>query len=316
MTRHLINKVVLLSVLCLTIFQTTQAQEPQKDDLCSRVSTLIEASKTGFVSILGETMDEKQRTYVSKLELSEWTDGFVYPEASEGPYILYVSLGGDDLSVTRKRYRAWVPRLTACLRGWKRTETASAEEVKSVFMQTVEGPSVELDYNIEPSKIGDTKFDLYLTFKSPASVVEKNFCGDLSSLINASRTGFTSIVGAVEDQEQGSHKSTLKVSAWGSGWVYPQAADPHALYVILGSNRMSEVRDMYSRWVSKFAACLPGWKRKETASAEDVESVFTETGDGPSIELEYNRKPSTTGSTKYDLYLTIQAPRAPQKASP
>ena len=87
----------------------------------------------------------------------------------------------------------------------------------------------------------------------------KNLCADLSSPIKASQTGFTSIVGEFEDEELGSHKSTLKVSAWGSGWMYPQAEDPHALYVILGGN---------------------------------------------------------TGSTKYDLYLTIHAPRAMQKASP
>ena len=317
MTRHLTQKLALSSVLCLTIFHASQGQEPQKNDLCSRVSTLIEASKTGFVSVLGETMDEKQRTYVSKVELSGiWTDGFVYPEAVEGPYLLYVSLGGDNLQAIRKRYRAWVPTLTACLRGWKRTETASTVEVKSVFRQTVEGPSIELDYNIEPSEIGDTKYDLYLTFKSPPSVVEKNFCADLSSLLSASQTRFASITGPVDDQEQGSHTSTLKVSAWGSGWVYPTRDEPHARYIILGGSRIADVRSNHLRWVSKLTKCLPGWKRTEEWSTEDVTSVFKETSEGPIIKLEYNRKPSKVGSTKYDHYLTVQAPSATQKASP
>ena len=99
----------------------------------------------------GETMNEKDRSYVSKIELAEWTDGFVYPQAAEGPYILYVSLGGDNLQTIRRRYKAWIPKLTACLRGWKRTETASTAEVKSVFKQTVEGPIIKLEYNRKPS---------------------------------------------------------------------------------------------------------------------------------------------------------------------
>ena len=86
--------------------------------------------------------------------------------------------------------------------------------------------------------------------------------------------------------------------------------------MILGGNRISAIRGNYSRWVSKLTKCLPGWKRTETASAEEVKSVFRETGEGPSIELEYNRKPSNVGSTKYDLYLTSQAPRTAQKGSP
>jgi len=164
--------------------------------------------------------------------------------------------------------------------------------------------------------VGDTKFDLYLTFMPPASVVEKNLCADLSSLINASRTGFTEIAGKLEDEKLGSHRSNLKVSSWGSGWVYPKADDPHALYVLLGGNRISEIRGSYSRWVSKLTTCLPGWKRVETASAEEVKSVFRETGDGPSLELEYNRKPSQVGSTKFDLYLTSLGPRTASKGSP
>ena len=99
MTRHLTKRLALAPVLCLTIFQASQAQQPLKNDLCSRVSTLLEASNTRFVSMAGETMNEKDRSYVSKLELAGvWTDGFVYPEAAEGPYILYVSIGGDNLS--------------------------------------------------------------------------------------------------------------------------------------------------------------------------------------------------------------------------
>jgi preprotein translocase subunit SecB len=314
MTRHLIKRVLLLSSLCLMLVQSSQAQE--RPNLCSQLSTLIESSETGFVSMAGDTMDEKERSYISKLEMSGWTDGFVYPEAADGPYILYVSLGGNNLPAIRQRYRTWIPKLTACLRGWKRTETASAEEVKSVFTQTLEGPVIQLDYNIEPSTVGDTKYDLYLTFKAPLSVVEKNFCADLSNLINSSQTGFASIVGDVEDEKQGSFRSTLKLSAWGTGYVYPQVEDPHVRYIMLGSNRSSEIRRNYSRWVSKLTTCLPGWKRTETTSAEDVESVFSETSDGPSIDLDYNRKPSKVGSTKYDLYLTIQAPRATQKGSP
>lgn len=55
------------------------------------------------------------------------------PKLPKDPYILYVSLGGDNLQAIRRRYKTWVPKLTACLRGWKRTETASTVEVKSVF---------------------------------------------------------------------------------------------------------------------------------------------------------------------------------------
>jgi hypothetical protein len=308
---------MMLLVLCLTIAQTTQAQEPTTTDLCSRVSTLIEASNLGFVSILGETMDEKERSYLSKLDLSEaWSEGFVYPEAASGPYLLYVSLGGNNLQDIRRRYRAWIPRLTACLRGWKRTQSASRDEVKTVFKQSVEGPSIELDYNIEPSKVGDTKYDLYLTFKSAASVVEKNFCGDLSSLINASRTGFTSIAGPIDDEEMGRHMSTLKMAAWGNGWVYPEHEDPHARYIILGGNRIVNVRSSYLRWISKLTTCLPGWKRTKMVSAEDVGSAFRETSEGPSVQLEYNREPSKVGSTRYDLYLTVWSPSATQKATP
>jgi len=317
MTRHFTKKLALSSVLCLTIFQASHAQEPPKSDLCSRVSTLLEAGNTGFVSMTGETMNEKNRSYVSKVDLAGvWTDGFVYPEAAEGPYILYVSLGGDNLQIIRRRYKAWIPKLTACLRGWKRTETASTVEVKSVFKQTVEGPSIELDYNLEPSEVGDTKYDLYLTFKSPASLVEKNFCADLSSLLSASQTRFASIAGPIDDQELGSHTSTLKVSAWGSGWVYPAREEPHARYIILGGNRIADVRSNYLRWVSRLTKCLPGWKRTKEWSTEDVTSVFRETSEGPIIKLEYNRKPSKLGSTKYDLYLTVQAPSATQKAFP
>lgn len=317
MTRHLPKRFALTSVLCLTIFQATQAEEPQTNDLCSRVSSLIEASKTGFVSVLGETMNEKDRSYVSKVELAGvWTDGFVYPESVEGPYTLYVSLGGDNLQAIRRRYKIWIPKLTACLRGWKRTETASTVEVKSVFKQTVEGPSIELDYNIEPSDVGDTKYDLYLTFKSPPSFVEKNFCADLSSLLSASQTRFASIAGPIDDQELGSHTSTLKVSAWGSGWVYPERDEPHARYIILGGNRIADVRSDYLRWVSRLTTCLPSWKRTNEWSTEDVTSVFRETSEGPTIKLEYNRKPSKLGSTKYDLYLTVQSPAVTQKASP
>lgn len=316
MTRHLIRRVILLSVLSLTIFSVSQAQESRQNLLCGQLSNLIESSKGGFVSVVGESIDEKQRSFSSKLDLAGWTNGFVYPEAADGPYVLYVSLGGNNISEIKRRYRTWVPKLMACLKGWKRTEVVSTEDVKSVFTQRVEGPSIELEYNIEPSDVGHTKFDLYLTFLAPSSVVEKNFCADLSSLIDASRTGFASIVGAVENQEQNSYTSTLKLSAWGSGSVYPQADDPHAVYVILSGNRISGIRGNYLRWVSKLTACLPGWKRVESASADEVKSVFRETGEGPSIELEYNRKPSTVGSTKFDLYLTSQSPRTASKESP
>ena len=166
--------------------QTTFAQ----DNLCSQISTLIESSKTGFVSVLGEIMDEKKRDYVSKVDLPGWGDGFVHPVDEDGPYVLYVSLGGNNLSSIKRRYMTWVPKLTACLRGWKRSEITSVDEVRSVFRQTREGPTIQLDYNVEPSDIGNTKYDLYLTFKAPPSLVEKNFCRDLSTLIDASRNGF------------------------------------------------------------------------------------------------------------------------------
>lgn len=297
------------------MFSVTQAQESRQNPLCGQLSNLIESSKGGFASVVGGSINEKQRSFSSKLDLVGWTNGFVYLEA-DGPYVLYVSLGGNNLLEIKRRYRTWVPKLTACLKGWKRTEVVSAEDVKSVFTQRVEGPSIELEYNIEPSDVGDTKFDLYLTFLAPASFVEKNFCAELSSLIDASRTGFASILGAVENQEQNSYLSTLKLSAWGSGSIYPQGDYPHALYVILGGNRISHIRGNYLRWVSKLTACLPGWKRVETASAEEVKSVFRETGEGPSIELEYNRKPSTVGRTKFDLYLTSQSPSTASKGSP
>jgi len=316
MTRHFTKRVIPLFFLCLATFHASQAQESKPNPLCNQLSNLIESSKAGFVSMVGDSIDEKQRSYSSKLDLVGWTNGFVYPEASDGPYVLYVSLGGNNLWEIKRRYRAWVPKLAACLAGWRRTEVASKEDLKSVFRQRVEGPSIELEYNLEPSTVGDTKFDLYLTFMAPASVVEKNLSADLSSLINASRTGFTGIAGELDDEKLGSHKSTLRVSSWGSGWVYPKADDPHALYVLLGGNRISEIRGRYSRWVSKLTTCLPGWKRVETASAEEVKSVFREADDGPTLELEYNRKPSKVGSTKFDLYLTSQGPRTVSKGSP
>ena len=313
MARRLIKTVVLLSGLCLTMFQTTLAQAAKQDDLCSKLSTLIEASKTSFVSILGETMDETQHAYVSKVKLSGWGDGFVHPEDPELPFVLYVSLGGNDLSPIRKRYKAWVPKLTACLRGWKRSEIVAVDEVKSVFRQTREGPTIQLDYNIEPSNIGDTKYDLYLTVTASKIVVEQHFCRDLSTLIDASRNRFASMAGAKDGN--GSFKSTLKLAAWGSGWVYPEDEEPYALYIMLGGNRISEIRRDYQKWVSNLTVCVPGWKRTRTASREEVETVFRQSPEGLSIGLKHNVKPDKGSDTKYDLYLTIQAPRATQKVS-
>lgn len=226
MARLLIKRVVLLSALCL--LQTTPALAAKANDLCSQISTLIDASKTGFASMVGDPTDEKRRVYVSKLELSGWVHGFVHPEDEQAPFILYVMLGGNNLSSIKKRYKAWVPKLSACLRGWKRSETVSVEEVRSVFRLTREAPTIQLDYNVEPSDVGDTKHDLYLTFKSPSKVAETNFCRDLSTLINASRNGFASMVG-VKEGENGAYTSSFKLAAWGSGWVYPEADDPHAL---------------------------------------------------------------------------------------
>ena len=312
MVRHITARVVLLSALLLTMVQTSLAQTAKQDDLCSNISTLIEASKTSFVSILGDTMDEKERTYVSKVELSGWGDGFVHPEDAERPFALYVSLGGNTLSPIKKRYKAWVPKLSACLRGWKRTESVSVEEVKSVFTQTREGTTIQLDYNIEPSNVGDTKYDLYLTIKSPAIVIEQHFCRDLSTLLDASRNRFASIAGA-KDGENGSYKSTLRVAAWGSGWVYPEDEEPNALYIMLGGNRLFEIKRDYQKWVSNVTTCVPSWKRTRTASREEVETVFRESPEGLSIGLKYNLKPDKGSDTKYDLYLTIQAPRVTQK---
>lgn len=314
MVRHLIKRVLLLSALCLTILQTTIAQTAKQNDLCSKLSTLIDASKTSFVSILGDSMDEKERAYVSKVELSGWGDGFVHPEDAELPYVLYVSLGGNNLSPIRKRYKAWVPKLTACLRGWNRSETVSVDEVKSVFTQTREAPTIQLDYNIEPSNIGDTKYDLYLTIKAPQIVVEQHFCRDLSTLIDASKTAFASMAGA-KDGENGSFKSTFKLAAWGSGWVYPEDEEPYALYILLGGNRLSEIKRDYQRWLSNVATCVPGWKRTRTASREEVETVFRQSPEGLSIGLKHNVKPDKGSDTKYDLYLTIQSPRVTQKGS-
>jgi len=315
MARHLTLRVVLLSVLFVTLVHTTLAQTPKQDDLCSKLSTLIDASKTSFVSIVGDTMDAKQGGYVSKVELSGWGDGFVHPEDPELPFVLYVSLGGNNLSPIKKRYQAWIPKLTACLRGWKRSETIAADEVRSVFRQTREGPTIQLDYNIEPSNVGDTKYDLYLTFKSPPDVVEQHFCRDLSTLIDASRSRFASMAGA-KDGDYGSYKSTFRLAGWGSGWVYPEAEEPYGLYILLGGNRISEIRRDYQKWISKLTTCLPGWNRTRTASREEVETVFRQSPEGLSIGLKHNVKPDKASDTKYDLYLTIQAPRVAQKASP
>lgn len=61
---------------------------------------------------------------------------------------------------------------------------------------------------------------------------------------------------------------------------------------------------------------VPAWlEAHQSASTVEVKSVFRQTVEGPSIELEYNRKPSKLGSTKYDLYLTIQAPSSTQSVS-
>lgn len=98
--------------------------------------------------------------------------------------------------------------------------------------------------------------------------------------------------------------------------MYPAREEPHARYIILGGNRIADVRNTYLRWVSKLTKCLPAWKRNEEWSTEDVTSVFRETSEGPIIKLEYNRKPSKLATTKYDLYLTVQAPTSTQKASP
>ena len=307
MGHRITRRSFLLIALCLTIFQSIQAQGTNQNDLCRQLSSLIDASKTSFGSILGDTMDEPKRSYVSKVELSGWGDGFVHPEEVEGPYVLYVSLGGNNLAGIQKRYKAWVPKLTACLPGWKRTETTSAEDVKSVFRQSSDSPIIQLDYNLEPSEVGDTKFDLYLTVTSPPSVAEKHFCSHLSTLIDAGRTGFASIRGAANERRQKSYSSTLKLAAWGDGSVYPEADEPYVFYLRLGSDRISEVKSDYVKWVSKLTSCLPGWKRTETASKEKVESVFTNSNEGVSVELYYNVEPDTEGSTKYDLFFTLTA---------
>ena len=307
MGHRITRRSFLLIALCLTIFQSIQAQDTNQNDLCRQLSSLIDASKTSFGSILGDTMDEPKRIYVSKVELSGWGDGFVHPEEVEGPYVLYVSLGGNNLAGIQKRYKVWVPKLIACLPGWKRIETTSADEVKSVFRQSSDSPIIQLDYNLEPSEVGDTKFDLYLTVTSPPSVAEKHFCGHLSTLIEAGRTGFASIRGAANERPQGSYSSTLKLAAWGDGSVYPEADEPYVFYLRLGSDRISEVKSDYDKWVSKLTSCLPGWKRTETASKEQVESVFTNGNEGVSVELYYNVEPDTEGSTKYDLFFTVTA---------
>jgi hypothetical protein len=98
--------------------------------------------------------------------------------------------------------------------------------------------------------------------------------------------------------------------------VYPERDDSHARYIILGGNRIVNVRSNYLRWVSKLTKCLPGWKRTKMVSADDVGSAFSETSEGPRVELEYNREPSKVGSTKYDLYLTVQSPSRMQKPTP
>ena len=307
MGNHLTRRCFLLIALCLTIFHSSQAQSSNQTGLCRQLSSLIDASKTSFGSILGDTMDEPKRIYVSKVELSGWGDGFVHPEEAEGPYVLYVSLGGNNVAAIEKRYKVWVPKLTACLPGWKRTETTSVEDVKSVFRQSSEGPIIQLDYNLEPSDVGDTKFDLYLTITSPPSVAERHFCSHLSTLVDAGRTGFVSIRGAANDRPQGSYASTLKLAAWGNGSVYPEDDEPYVFYLRLGSDRISEVKTDYDKWVSKLTTCLPGWKRTETASNEKVESVFTNGNEGASVELYYNVEPDTVGDTKYDLFFTVTA---------
>ena len=148
---------VLLSALFVTTFQTTLAQAAKQDDLCNKISTLIEASKTSFVSILGETMDEKEGAHVSKVKLSGWGGGFVHPEDAElplgsgwvypedeEPYALYIMLGGNRISEIRLDYQKWVSNLAACVPRWKPTRTASREEVETVFRQSPEGLSIGL----------------------------------------------------------------------------------------------------------------------------------------------------------------------------
>jgi hypothetical protein len=303
----------LLLALCLAVFQSSQAQE-SANDFCGQLSTLIQASKTSFGSIVGAAADE--RSYNSKLDLSDWGDGFVYLDEAEGAYVLYVALGGNDLGRVKKQYSRSVSQLSACLRGWKRSETSGSDYVMSTFVESREGSVIDLEYNTEPSEVGSTKYDLYLTVKVPASEIEKPFCGHLSTLIGESQTGFDSIRGPLQVESQHSYTSTFKLAGWGGGTVFRAEDEPHVLYVKIGSNRIPEVKTDYDRWLSKLTACLPGWKRTESSSKEEIKSVFIKDGEGASIQLDYNLEPSKVGATKFDLYLTVRRRGVTERTSP
>ena len=142
--------------------------------------------------------------------------------------------------------------------------------------------------------------------------IKTEFCEQLSTVVDASRIGFISIVGA-DCCQDGRFYSKEKLSVWGRGFVRPDDPDgPSVTFVILGGNNIFQVKSQYYDWASKVVTCFPSWKREESAADGYKYYIFREKDEGPSIEVSYNLEPSQKTGT-LNLFLKVESPHTPSK---
>lgn len=156
------------------------------------------------------------------------------------------------------------------------------------------------------NKIQDlAKFDPNIEFSNdvlpPAVEADRTaeFCTEIKTLVDESRTGFISLVGnAINNSDPVMFDSTLMLQGADFSYVKPNS---YIRYNMLGNfwgrlllQRKGDAQSYYYQLVSKLIKCVPGWQRKEIVSLDKTNHsrlyLFRERKGGPNHKNRIRRE--------------------------
>jgi len=138
--------------------------EAATNSLCGPISKLVEASKTGFDSIIGEPIfpGTSYASFKTTIELPGATYGSVKPKRPAS-YTMYET---DVAAMAESQMYGLASRITSCLPTWQKKEEDLTGYKGYKFRERAGSTIITVAYNLEPSKYG-SKHALLLTVDPP-----------------------------------------------------------------------------------------------------------------------------------------------------